>query len=117
MASPNNPIDSPSFEINPPSSSIPSTPHDKKLATLHAQNSTLETQLTDLKRSYEESLLRLKNPENKGVDTVKRHIRLLHEYNEVRDVALGLVGLVAEARGVPVGEVLRECGIEEVEKD
>jgi hypothetical protein len=38
---------------------------------------------------------------------VRRHIHLLHEYNEVRDVAMGLMGLVAENRGVTVGVVIK----------
>lgn len=43
-----------------------------------------------------------RNPEGKGTDTVQRHITLLHEYNEVRDVGMGLMGIVAERRGVGV---------------
>lgn len=43
-----------------------------------------------------------RNPEGKGTDTVQRHIALLHDYNEVRDVAMGLMGIVAERRGVGV---------------
>ncbi|KAI1928312.1 hypothetical protein LOZ58_001022 [Ophidiomyces ophidiicola] len=42
---------------------------------------------------------------------VKRHIRLLHEYNEIKDVAQGLLGLIAEARGVRHVEVQKEFGV------
>lgn len=45
--------------------------------------------------------------------TVKRHIRLLHEYNEIKDVATGLMGLIAAARGVRVVEVRRGFGVQE----
>lgn len=45
--------------------------------------------------------------------TLKRHIKLLHDYNEVKDVAEGLVGLVAEQRGERVKVVLEEMGVGE----
>ncbi|KAJ5126297.1 hypothetical protein N7448_005609 [Penicillium atrosanguineum] len=44
---------------------------------------------------------------------VNRHIRLLHEYNEVKDTAQGLLGLIADARGVRQAEVEREFGVKE----
>ncbi|KAJ5661557.1 uncharacterized protein N7477_009173 [Penicillium maclennaniae] len=44
---------------------------------------------------------------------VKRHIRLLHEYNEIKDTAQGLLGLIADARGVRQIEVEREFGVKE----
>lgn len=45
--------------------------------------------------------------------TVNRHIRLLHEYNEIKDAAQGLIGLIADARGVRQVEVEREFGVKE----
>ncbi len=36
-------------------------------------------------------------------ETVQQHIRLLREYNDLKDVGQQLIGLVAENRGVPVG--------------
>ncbi|WEW56632.1 hypothetical protein PRK78_002080 [Emydomyces testavorans] len=42
---------------------------------------------------------------------VKRHIRLLHEYNEIKDVGQGLLGLIAEGRGVRYVDVQREFGV------
>jgi hypothetical protein len=36
--------------------------------------------------------------------TVKAHIKRLHAYNEIRDVGQGLIGLIAEQRGVRIGE-------------
>lgn len=44
---------------------------------------------------------------------VKRHICLLHDYNEIKDVAQGLMGLIAEARGVRQIEVQMEFGADE----
>jgi DNA repair protein Swi5/Sae3 len=48
---------------------------------------------------------------NDPTATVKRHIRLLHEYNEIKDVGQGLMGLIAEGRGVRQIEVEREFGV------
>lgn len=52
-------------------------------------------------------------PRNDPSETVKRHIRLLHEYNEIKDIAQGLMGLIAEARGVRHVDVQQEYGVEE----
>lgn len=46
---------------------------------------------------------------------VNRHIRLLHEYNEIKDVGQGLLGLIAESRGVRYVDVQKE--FEVAEKD
>lgn len=43
--------------------------------------------------------------------TVKKHIRLLHEYNEIKDVGQGLMGLIADARNVRQIEVQKEFGV------
>lgn len=43
--------------------------------------------------------------------TVQQHIRLLHEYNEIKDVGQGLLGLIADARGVRQIDVQREYGV------
>ncbi|KAJ4379221.1 hypothetical protein N0V86_005266 [Didymella sp. IMI 355093] len=43
---------------------------------------------------------------------VKEHIKLLHEYNELKDVGQGLMGLIADQRGVRIVEVQDEFGID-----
>ncbi|KFZ06519.1 hypothetical protein V501_07334 [Pseudogymnoascus sp. VKM F-4519 (FW-2642)] len=43
-----------------------------------------------------------RNPD--AAATVKAHIKRLHAYNEIRDVGQGLIGLIAEQRGVRIGE-------------
>lgn len=47
--------------------------------------------------------------------TARSHIGLLQEYNEMRDVAQGLMGLIAEKRGVRIVEVMGELGVREGE--
>jgi DNA repair protein Swi5/Sae3 len=44
---------------------------------------------------------------------VKRHIDLIHAYNEIKDVGQGLIGLIADSRGVRVKEVMEEMGVGE----
>jgi hypothetical protein len=38
-------------------------------------------------------------------DIVHDHIRLLGEYNETKDIAQQLIGLIADNRAVPVGSL------------
>ncbi|SMQ53176.1 unnamed protein product [Zymoseptoria tritici ST99CH_3D7] len=44
---------------------------------------------------------------------IKNHIDLLHRYNEIKDVGMGLAGLVAEKRGVRVKVLMEEVGLDE----
>ncbi|KAJ5150470.1 uncharacterized protein N7500_010659 [Penicillium coprophilum] len=46
-------------------------------------------------------------------DTCKRYTQLLHEYNDIKDVGQGLMGLLAEARGMRQVEVEKEFGVSE----
>ena len=48
---------------------------------------------------------------NPAAETVKRHIKLLHDYNDIRDVGQGLVGMIADNRGVRIGELYEEFGV------
>ncbi|KAF2446462.1 hypothetical protein P171DRAFT_430613 [Karstenula rhodostoma CBS 690.94] len=41
----------------------------------------------------------------------KKHIKLLHEYNEIKDVGQGLMGLIADQRGVRIMEVQDDFGV------
>lgn len=41
----------------------------------------------------------------------KKHIKLLHEYNEIKDVGQGLMGLIADQRGLRIVEVQDDFGI------
>lgn len=44
---------------------------------------------------------------------VKQHIALLHAYNGIRDVGQGLMGMIAEQRGVRIKQVMEEMGVGE----
>jgi len=80
------------------------------MTTLQASISKLESQIADTEAQLTETRSRLKSPDVS--DTVKNHIRFLHSYNEIKDVGQGLMGLIAEARGVRYVDVQREFGIE-----
>ncbi|CEL09976.1 hypothetical protein ASPCAL13104 [Aspergillus calidoustus] len=95
----------------------PSTPsqvsqRDKKLETLRAMNKDLESQVAAIESQVAEIRAKLKNDPS---ETVKRHIRLLHEYNEIKDVGQGLIALIADACGMRQVDVEREFGV--CEKD
>ncbi|KAJ5193815.1 DNA repair protein Swi5 [Penicillium cf. griseofulvum] len=45
--------------------------------------------------------------------TCSRYVELLHEYNDIKDVGQGLMGIIAEARGVRQVEVEKEFGVAE----
>lgn len=44
-----------------------------------------------------------------------RHIQLLHQYNEIKDVGQGLMGLIADAKGVRAVDVYKEFGVKEAD--
>ncbi|KAF3283868.1 hypothetical protein TWF970_001039 [Orbilia oligospora] len=100
---------------SPPS--VPSS-EDAKLSTkeikyrdsLIAQISTLESQLEILNSQVSSTTEKLENPPKA---TIKQHIKLLHDFNEIRDVGLHLIGMIADERGVGLKEVLGEFGVTE----
>jgi DNA repair protein Swi5/Sae3 len=67
-----------------------------KIASMQAQLTSTNTQLSDPSRADA---------------IVKAHIKLLHSYNEIKDVGLGLMGLIADGRGVRLREVMEEFGV------
>ena len=43
--------------------------------------------------------------------TCERYTQLLHEYNDIKDIGQGLMGLIADARGMRQVEVESEFGV------
>lgn len=43
---------------------------------------------------------------------VKQHIAELKRFNRVKDIALGLITLIADSRGITVKEVMDEMGLD-----
>ncbi|PQE13603.1 hypothetical protein CJF31_00005055 [Rutstroemia sp. NJR-2017a BVV2] len=73
-----------------------------KISSLQTRISTLETELLAQRQRLADAKQELRAPAD---ETVKRHIRLLHQYNDIKDVGQGLLGMVAENRGVRIGEL------------
>ncbi|MCJ1393048.1 hypothetical protein MMC18_005920 [Xylographa bjoerkii] len=106
-ASPTTPPPSPPFNPPNPNARLLTTPQ----AILHAKISALEAQLAATQAQIDAIKPQLRSP-SPGT-TVQQHIALLHTYNEIRDVGQGLLGMVAENRGVRVRDVYGEYGVEE----
>ncbi|KAK8169926.1 Swi5-domain-containing protein [Phyllosticta citrichinensis] len=89
---------------------------DKRLADMMRRTADLDTALADicarradLETNWTHDGSRTALDEAKAV--IKEHIRLLHDYNEIRDVGQGLFGIIAESRGVRVKDIHEEFGI------
>ncbi|KAE8362163.1 Swi5-domain-containing protein [Aspergillus caelatus] len=84
------------------------TYREKRFASLHTSVTGLEAEVARMEAQLAETKARLKSDAS---TTVQRHITLLHEYNEIKDIGQGLTGLIADARGVRQIEVQREYGV------
>ncbi|KZZ94126.1 DNA repair protein Swi5/Sae3 [Ascosphaera apis ARSEF 7405] len=84
----------------------------EKIDRLSSELSSVEAQMVEARQELSTlSEEAAKDP----TAIVNRHIRLLHEYNEIKDVGQGLLGLIAESRGVRYVDVQKE--FEVAEKD
>jgi hypothetical protein len=85
---------------------------ESTLSTLQAQKAALVTSTTlpsglAMPESWTEEE-KTKSALATANATIKEHISLLHKYNEIKDIAQGLMGLIAESRGVRVKVVMEE---------
>ena len=85
---------------------------ESTLSTLHAHNAALVNSTTlpsglAMPDSWAEEE-KTKSALATANATIKEHISLLHKYNEIKDIAQGLMGLIAESRGVRVKIVMEE---------
>jgi hypothetical protein len=120
-----------SASIEPPAASTTSTPaktpQEVMLAELKAQKSAMLASLAALPaiqvlmEEHASSDVEMVDGDDEPTEAnimaaankiVKDHIKLLHEYNELKDVGQGLMGLIADQRGVRIIEVQEEFGIE-----
>jgi hypothetical protein len=110
-------------QASEPASPLPAeklSPQEITLAELRAQKAAL---LSSLKVQPAVQVLMEGNDDDDGEPTekdimtaanriVKEHIKLLHEYNELKDVGQGLMGLIADQRGARIVEIQDEFGID-----
>jgi len=82
---------------------------------LQAQNEPTASTLTDTNSGASASVISSSPPDTAILGAAKniiaQHIKLLHTYNEIKDIGQGLMGLIADARGVRIVEVQEEFGI------
>lgn len=93
--------------------------------SLEFEIAQLESTLSDLQTQRKETEAKLKyvpfylwfrwqcRNSTDSAAAVQRHIRLLHEYNEIRDVALNFVGKIAEKERCRAIDVLKEYDMDE----
>ncbi|KAJ6264892.1 hypothetical protein Dda_1045 [Drechslerella dactyloides] len=74
-----------------------------KIAALEAEQARINAQIQAITEQLE----------NPAKETIQRHIKLLHDFNEIRDVGLHLLGMIADERGVGLKTVLGEFGVTE----
>ncbi|CAG8981784.1 hypothetical protein HYALB_00004726 [Hymenoscyphus albidus] len=79
-----------------------------KIASIQSRNTNLELEIQRVRERLDSVKKELKNP---AAETVKQHIHLLHQYNDIRDVGQGLIGMIAEHRGTRIGELYDEFGV------
>ncbi|TGO11298.1 hypothetical protein BTUL_0113g00280 [Botrytis tulipae] len=79
-----------------------------KLTSIQTRNANLKAEIAQKREKIQEITEGLEKP---AKQTVKRHIRLLHDYNDIKDVGQGLLGMIADNRGVRVGELYEEFGV------
>ncbi|KAF8428633.1 Swi5-domain-containing protein [Tirmania nivea] len=106
------PTDTPASPSSTSSGSGPAKQaRDRRVESLKSQVESLQKQLDEVIAKQDDVNSKLKDPTNPEA-TVKRHIKTLHEFNEIRDVAQGLLGLIADSRGVRVQDVYPEFGLD-----
>ncbi|KAB8232127.1 hypothetical protein ETB97_005816 [Aspergillus alliaceus] len=81
---------------------------EKRLTALRASMVDLEAEVARMGAQLSETKTMLKDDPSA---TVQRHICLLHEYNEIKDIGRGLMALIADARGVRQIDVQRTYGV------
>lgn len=103
----------PTTDTQPPSPTLPThpaTPPNPDSHRLRTQIATLQSQIAALQAELSLTNSKLADP-SRADGMVKAHIKLLHEYNAIKDVGLGLMGLIADGRGVRLGGVMEEFGV------
>ncbi|KAJ5179574.1 Swi5-domain-containing protein [Penicillium capsulatum] len=87
------------------------------IAKLQTENARMEAQIAEMRSKLKFVLLPsvdsyLTAFSHDPTTTVREHIRLLHEYNEIKDVAQGLMTMIAEDRGVCLDTVYKDFGVD-----
>ncbi|SZF01363.1 unnamed protein product [Blumeria hordei] len=79
-----------------------------RIASITARNTALAAEVDRTRKILASLTQELHAP---AADTVRMHIKLLHSYNEIRDVGQGLIGMLAEQQGVRIGSLYENFGV------
>ncbi|KAF2773492.1 hypothetical protein EJ03DRAFT_379836 [Teratosphaeria nubilosa] len=109
----------------------PTPPPNPRLAAIEAKRMRLEATLADLQAQRSALVAEAKLPSGLNMPedwseeqrtkqalttangVIKEHISLLHKYNEIKDIGQGLMGLIADKRGVRIADVMEDFGVGE----
>ncbi|KAL8810621.1 MAG: hypothetical protein Q9223_001363 [Gallowayella weberi] len=80
-------------------------------ANIDFKIAALEAQIEDTKFKLDEAAAKLKNPD--PGQTVQNHIRLLREYNHIRDIGTSLMAIIANHRHVQLKRVYEDFPVDE----
>ncbi|KAI4115605.1 MAG: hypothetical protein LQ345_003839 [Seirophora villosa] len=80
-------------------------------AHLEAKIASLQALIGDTSTKLDQAAAKLKNSD--ASQTVQNHIRLLRDYNDMRDVGTSLMGIIAESRPVQMKKVYEDYDVNE----
>ncbi|KAL8805889.1 MAG: hypothetical protein Q9182_001670 [Xanthomendoza sp. 2 TL-2023] len=80
-------------------------------ANIDLKIAALEAQIEDTKVKLHGAAAKLKNPD--PGQTVNNHIRLLREYNHIRDIGTSLMAIIASHRQVQLKRVYEDFPVDE----
>ncbi|KAI4271559.1 MAG: hypothetical protein LQ337_005934, partial [Flavoplaca oasis] len=80
-------------------------------ANLQSKIAALETQIEEITAKLDDAAAQLKNPDPHR--TVSNHIKLLRDYNDIRDIGTSLMGVIANNRQVPMKRVYQDFHLDE----
>ncbi|KAI9837522.1 MAG: hypothetical protein M1819_007173 [Sarea resinae] len=103
------------------------TAREKAIQTLETRNASLASEVEALRAKRDELWRQISedktfsgindthdaDPTAAAQTLLQQHIRLLHDYNSMRDIGTGLLGLVAESRGIRARDVFEDFGVGE----
>ncbi|KAL9007237.1 MAG: hypothetical protein Q9188_000040 [Gyalolechia gomerana] len=79
--------------------------------TLEAKIAALRLQIDDTRAKLQHDAAKLKHPD--ASQTMQNHIRLLREYNDIRDIGTSLMGIIADNRRVQMKRVYEEFDLDQ----
>lgn len=90
-----------------------SIPDNQANESINASNSEIikGKKLEDIKNQCSELISELDSDDDPEA-VVKKHISKLNEYNELKDIALGLVTMIADQRQLRTTDILEEMKLE-----